>query len=326
MRTMSSSSDAGSAKRPPLRHRSGPLGWLTENSLDGMARRRAALGYLFILPTVLGILIFFAGPVLVSLGLSFFKWNIFQPAQYVSLQNYDRVLNDDVVVASFRNTFRFGVIAVSLQLTLGLMLALAVERKMNKWLRYYFRSAYFLPLLTSAASISIVMSYMFHREFGPINYYLTQLGLPRISWLNSSRWSLIAVVIVYVWQRVGFSFIVFIGGLNNIPREVLDAADVDGATGWRRLWHVILPLLSPTILFAGVIGFINALQVFDQPFVLTGGGPGDSSRTAVMAIYQAAFRNLEFGYGSTIAVLLFVAILLVTAFQFWVSGRYVFYQ
>jgi multiple sugar transport system permease protein len=203
---------------------------------------------------------------------------------------------------------------------------MAVQQRMPKALRYYFRTAFFLPVLTSAASISIVLAYMFHREFGVINYYLGKLSIDPIPWLNSSRWALITVVLTYVWQGLGFTFIIFTGGLNNISKEVLEAADMDGARGWRRLWYVTLPLLSPTILFAAVIGVINALQVFAEPYVMTKGGPGDASRTVVLTIYEAAFKNLELGYGSAIAMLLFVVILLVTAAQFWISKRSVFYQ
>ncbi|MEW5957949.1 MAG: sugar ABC transporter permease [Chloroflexota bacterium] len=304
----------------------GFLGRLTENTLRGMAWRKALMGYLFILPTIAGILIFTAGPVLVSLGLSLYQWNVIQPAEFIGLENYWRFYNDAQALASFWNTVKFVVLAVSLDLVLGLLLALAVEQKMPRGLRYYFRSAFFLPVLISAASISIVLAYMFQKEFGPINYYLGFLGIARIPWLTSSDWVLITVVLSYVWQHVGFTFILFIGGLSNIPREILEAADVDGSQGWRRVWDIILPLLSPTMMFAAVVGVISALQVFEHPFVLTRGGPGDASRTAVMIIYQSAFKNLEIGYGSTSAVFLFVVILLATAVQFWLSKRWVFYQ
>ncbi len=306
-----------------------PLGFvasLTADTMAGMQRRKVLIAYLFLLPTILGILVFTAGPVIVSLGLSLYSWNIIDPPAFIGLQNYQRLIADPVVWTSFLNTAKFVLLAVTLQLTLALFLAMAVQQRMPKWLRYYFRTAFFLPVLTSAASIAIVLAYMFHREFGVVNYYLGKLGVSPIPWLNSSRWALITVVLTYVWQGLGFTFIIFIGGLANINKDVLEAADMDGATGWRRLVHITLPLLSPTILFAVVIGVINALQVFAEPYVMTQGGPGDASRTIVMTIYEAAFKNLELGYGSAIAMILFVVILLVTAFQFWVGKRSVFYQ
>ncbi|MCD6291012.1 MAG: sugar ABC transporter permease [Anaerolineae bacterium] len=314
----------------PMRGSSGwqfsPIAWLAEDTLAGIARRRALLGYLFVLPTVLGILIFTAGPVVVSLGLSFFKWNVFQPAEYVGFVNYRRLFNDLRVFISFVNTLKFVLLAVALQIAVSLSIALAVSQRMATWLRYYFRTAFFLPLLMSGAATGVVLGYMLHREFGVVNYYLGLLGIPRIPWLNSSNWVLYTMVLAYVWQNMGFTLVLFIGGLNNIPPEILDAADVDGATGWRRLWHVILPLLSPTMLFALVTGIIGGLQIFDIPYVMTRGGPGDASRTAVMVMYESAFKNMEVGYGSSVAVILFILIMLVTAMQFWLSKRWVFYQ
>lgn len=310
----------------PAQRRVGWLGSLTDDTLQGMARRKVVLAYLFLFPTILGILVFTAGPVVVSLGLSLFSWNVITPPEFVGVENYQRLVADPQVWTSFLNTGKFVVMAVTLQLTLSLFLAMAVQQRMPTWLRYYFRTAFFLPVLTSAASISIVLAYMFHREFGVINYYLGKLGVDAIPWLNSSRWALVTIVLTYVWQGLGFTFIIFIGGLANISREILEAADLDGAYGWRKLRLITLPLLSPTILFAAVIGVINALQVFAEPYVMTKGGPGDASRTVVLTIYEAAFKNLELGYGSAIAMILFVVILLVTAAQFWLSKRSVFYQ
>jgi multiple sugar transport system permease protein len=217
-------------------------------------------------------------------------------------------------------------LAVIIELTLAFALALGVQRTVRPALRYFFRSAYFLPLLTSAATISIVMAYMFHSQFGVINYYLGLVGVPRIPWLEQAQWALLSVVLVYVWHRLGFTFIVFSGGLGNLPKEVLEAADVDGATGWRRLWYIVLPMLSPSILFAAVTAIISGLQIFDEPFVMVKGGPGDATRTVVMLIYESAFKNIELGYAAAIAAMLFVVILLVTVIQFRISKALVFYQ
>lgn len=303
-----------------------PIAWINENSLSGMARRRALLGYLFILPTVLGLVLFTAGPVFVSFGLSLFEWNVISDATFVGADNYQRLVNDGRTLGSFVTTAKFVAMAVSLQLVISLLLALGVQAIKQAWLRYVFRTAFFLPLLTSAASISIVLAYMFHQDFGVINYYLEQLGLPAVPWLNDAGWALVTVVLTYVWQQIGFTFIVFLGGIGGISKDVLEAADLDGATGWRRFWDITLPMLSPTLLFAAVIGIIGALQVFAEPFVMTNGGPGDATRSVVMVLYEAAFSFLQIGYGSTIAVLLFLVILVVTAVQFKLSRSWVFYQ
>jgi len=291
-----------------------------------MARRKALLAYLFLVPTILGILIFIAGPVLASFGLSFFRWNVLRPPVYIGLDNFQRMFSDLRVGVSALNTLKFVLLGISLQIVVSLGLALAINRKMKAGLRYYFRTAFFLPYLMSGAATAIVLSYMLNADFGAVNYYLGKLGVPRIQWLTSSSVVIYTIVLAWVWQHMGFTLILFIGGINNIPTEVLDAADVDGATGWSRLWHITLPMLSPTVLFAAVVGVIGGLQIFDLPYVMVRGGPGDASRTVVMVLYESAFKNMEVGYGSAIAVMLFLAIMIVTALQFWLSKRWVFYQ
>ena len=300
--------------------------WLFQDTMAGLRRRRAALGYLFVLPTLLGIFIFLAGPVFVSFGLSLYKWNIFKPPVYTELGNFQCLLRDMRVAISFVNTIKFTVGAVSLQIVVGLFLALIVHRITHSLARYYFRTAFFMPLLMSGASVAIFMGYIFHKEFGALNYYLTLIGLPQIPWLTKVDWVLITIVLTSVWRNMGFTFVLFLGGLSNVSSEVLDAADVDGAQGLRRLRYITIPLLSPTILFAAVTGVIGALQVFEEAFIMTRGGPGDASRTIVMIMYETAFKNIEFGYGSAIALVLFLIILAVTIVQMWMSRRWVFYQ
>lgn len=302
------------------------LGWLTAPTMLGMRRRKALLGYVFIAPTILGILIFTAGPVLISVGLSFYKWNVFKPPVYVGLDNYARMLSDARVMRSFWNSSKFVVLAISLQIILSLLLALALRRRMETWMRYTFRTAFLLPFLFSGAATGIVLSYLLHQEFGIVNYYLGLLGVPRIPWITNSSLVMYTLVMAYLWQYVGGTLIAMLGGLSNISTEVLDAAEVDGAHGWKWLWHIVLPMLSPTILFVAVTGIIGGLQVFDQPYVMTRGGPGDASRTAVLTLYEAAFKNQELGYASSIAVILFCVIMVVTIFQFAMGKRWVFYQ
>ena len=300
--------------------------WLMQDTMDGLRRRRAILGYLFLLPTLLGIFIFTAGPVFVSFGLSLFRWNIFKPPDFVELANYERLISDARIAISFGNTLKFTVLAVATQVSIGLILALAVHRISNTAMRYYFRTTFFLPLLMSGAAVAVVMGYIFHKEFGPLNYYLGLLGVQQIPWKTSADWVMVTIVITSAWRNLGFTFILFIGGLSNISEEVLDAADVDGAQGFRRLWSVTIPLLSPQILFATVTGVIGAVQVFEEPFIMTRGGPGNASRTAVMVMYEHAFKDIEYGYGSAIAVVLFLVIMAFTATQMWMSRRWVFYQ
>lgn len=295
-------------------------------AIVSLRRSKAILGYLFVAPTILGILIFTAGPIVFSLLLSFFYWDILTPMKYAGLDNYTWLIEDEVAVTAFRNTIVFGVTVVVLQSVLGFFLALSIRNVMNKYLKFVFRSVFFLPLLMSGATVSVFMAYFFNTDFGIVNYYLAVLGFPEVPWLSSSDVVLFTTVLVYTWQHVGFTFILFLGAFSTMPAEVIEAADVDGISGWRKIWHIYLPLVSPTLFFSSVIGFIHAVQVFDHPYILTRGGPGDANRTAVMLIYDVAFKDLEFGYGSTLAIVLFAIIFAATMLQFWVQKRWVFYE
>jgi multiple sugar transport system permease protein len=284
------------------------------------------MAWLFLAPTVIGITVFTVVPIAGSVVLSFFHWDVITSPRYAGTANYREVFADRTVLVSFRNTLVFMVLAVGLQLLLALTLALAVNGRMPGWLRSVFRSAFFFPLILSAASVSVVMKYLFNQDLGVVNWLLGQVGVSPVPWLTSGNSAMAAVVLAYVWQQFGFSFLLFVGGLNNIPREIHEAASLDGATGLRKHLSVTLPLLSPTLLVASVVGIINALQVFEQPYILTDGGPGDSTRTVVMVIYQTAFEQLRFGEASAVGVLLFVLIMAVTALQFRLSRRFVHYQ
>ncbi|MFD5162887.1 carbohydrate ABC transporter permease [Streptomyces hawaiiensis] len=284
------------------------------------------LATLFLAPTIVGIVVFTVVPIVGSVILSLFHWNVIDSPSYAGLANYGEVFSDETVLVSFRNTLLFMVFAVALQLLVALALALTLNGRMPVWLRSVFRSAFFFPLVLSAASISVVMKYLFNQDFGVINWLLGFVGIAPVPWLTSENAAMATVVLVYVWQQFGFSFLLFVGGLNNIPKEIHEAAALDGATGLRKHLAVTLPLLSPTLLVASVVGIINALQVFEQPYVLTNGGPGDSTRTVVMVIYETAFEQLRFGEASAVGVLLFVLIMAVTALQFRLSRRFVHYQ
>ncbi|MFF9625191.1 carbohydrate ABC transporter permease [Streptomyces griseosporeus] len=311
------------AARTPGRTAAPPAAGVRPGLRERGARWMAAL---FLAPTVVGIVVFTVVPIVGSVVLSLFHWNVIDPPRFAGVSNYGEVFGDRTVLVSFRNTLVFMVLAVALQLVVALVLAITVNGRMPVWLRSAFRSAFFFPLVLSAASISVVMKYLFNQDFGVVNWLLGLVGIAPVPWLTSEHAAMAAVVLVYVWQQFGFSFLLFVGGLNNIPKEVHEAAALDGATGLRKHLSVTLPLLSPTLLVASVVGIINALQVFEQPYVLTDGGPGDSTRTVVMVIYETAFEQLRFGEASAVGVLLFVLVMAVTALQFRLSRRFVHYQ
>ena len=287
-------------------------------------QRKLLIG-LFLAPTVIGLGLFTFLPILASVVLAFFSWDIITPPRFVGLENFADIAADPTIRVSFLNTIGFVVVAVTLQLAVALVLAVLVNTRMPGLLKSFFRSVLFFPLVLSAASVSIIMGYLFNENFGLVNHVLNLLGMADVPWLTSTHGAMIVVILVYVWQNFGFSFLLFLGGLSSIPKEVYEAAQVDGATGWKQFWRITFPLVSPTTLVASVMAIISALQIFDQPYVLTRGGPGDSTRTAVMVIYESAFKQLEFGRASAIGIVLTIVIMLVTAIQFRLSRRFVFY-
>lgn len=281
--------------------------------------------WVFLAPTVIGLGLFSFIPIVGSFLLAFFRWDVITAPEFVGVDNFVELAADPTVRVSFLNTIGFVVVAVLLQLAVALFLAVLVQSKMPSWLRTFFRSSLFFPLILSAASVSLVMAYLFNQEFGLVNQVLGWFGVANIGWLTTGFGAKIVVLLVYVWQNFGFTFLLFLGGVSAIPKEVYEASSLDGATGWTQFRQITLPLVSPTMLVASVMAIINALQIFDQPYVLTRGGPGDETRTAVMVIYESAFQQLEFGLASAIGIVLTVLIMLVTLVQFQLSKRYVFY-
>lgn len=291
-----------------------------------MKRREMWTAYAFIAPTFIGFFIFIIGPMLISFAISLFDWNMLTPPKFIGLGNFEQLLRDPRIGSVYLTTFKLAFMIVPTNMVLGLALAVLLDRKMPGLIRNFFKASYFFPFVVSAVAVSIIWTFMFHRDLGPLNYYLGLLGIERIPWLNSSTWSPIAVMIADVWRNVGFYVLVFLGGMQAIPRDFYEAAEVDGASAWRQFRHITLPLLSPTVLFLAVISVIGALQIFEQPQILTNGGPGDATRTIVMYLYEHGFKFFDMGYASAIAISLFFIILVFTGLQLRLSRRWVFYS
>lgn len=292
----------------------------------GSNKSNRLLVWVFLAPTLIGLGIFSFIPIIGSVLLAFFRWDIITAPEFVGMDNFVELATNPTVRVSFFNTITFVITAVIIQLAIALGLAILVQSKMPERLRTFFRSTLFFPLILSAASVSLIMSYLFNQEFGLINQFLGLFGIGNIGWLTTGFGAKVVVLLVYVWQNFGFTFLLFIGGVSAIPRAVYEASAIDGVTGWKQFRNITLPLVSPTMLVASVMAIISALQIFDQPYVLTRGGPGDSTRTAVMVIYESAFQQLEFGLASAIGIVLTLLIMLVTGIQFQLSKRFVFYE
>jgi multiple sugar transport system permease protein len=290
------------------------------------AQREAIGGYLFAAPTIVGYVLFVLGPIVAAMFISCMEWNILTPPKWIGLLNYDRLIADRRVTVVLGNSLKLAVSLIVLDVVVGLGLALLVNSRKEALLRYLSRTSFFFPVLISGAVVSVIWFYFLHYDFGVINYYLRKLGIPRIPWLISHVWAIPSVLLVSLWKGVGFSFVILLAGLQNIPPHLYEAASIDGAGPVARFRYVTLPMLTPTLFFLAVVGAIGGLQVFDIPTVLTQGGPGDASRTIVMYIYYHGFQSLRLGYASALAMILFALILLLTAVQLRLSPRWVFYQ
>lgn len=280
------------------------------------AFRKYALAYLFIAAPVIATVIFLVIPMLTSLWWSFNDYSGLQPARFVGLANYVELLtHDQRFLQSLGNTTLFVLLGMSLGPSLGLLTALMLNQKVR--FQAIFRTAYFLPVMTSLVVVSTIWRMLYNRS-GLLNTALVGLGLKAVGWLSDPHWALFSVVIASVWQGFGFETVVFLAALQNIPRELYEAATVDGADAGQRFWYITLPVLRPVIFFVYVIGIIGSYQVFDQVFVMTSGGPLFSTNTLVFYLFSK-FQDLRLGYASAIAYVLFIILVIFSYLQWRLS-------
>ena len=288
-----------------------------------LQRLQARAGYLFLFPSFALYVVFVLAPVIVTCILSFAYFDPMQGSRWVGLDNYVRFFTDDRSQQIFWNTLRFTVFAVTGNICVGMLFALALDRKMPEVLLYLFRLAFFLPVIIAAAFVSIVWGYFYGDDLGVINYYLIRLGFSPVHWLTSSRYAMMSIVIMDVWKNAGFFMIIFIAALQGVPQRLIEAAVMDGAGYWRRFFRIVLPWISPVVFFAIVYASIGALQVFESIVILTQGGPGDATRSMSIYIVEEAFDSFEIGYAASIAVVMTMVILAITLLQFLASRAWV---
>jgi multiple sugar transport system permease protein len=267
--------------------------------------------WLFLAPYLTVFLLFRFGPVLGGFLISLTRWNIVGDPIWVGLDNYVRLIGDDLFHTAFVNTLLFVGLTVPAMVALSLGLALLVNVHLPP--RVFARTAIFLPYVVMAAVVGVIWNWMLESNFGLVNYFLGVIGLGPYRWLTDYRLALPAVAAVTVWWTVGFNMIIYLAGLQEVPRELEEAAMIDGAGSFGVLFHVTLPVLTPTTFVVVMLTIINAVQVFDQIFVMTGGGPGTATLTLVQYVYYQAFQIFNLGYGSAVAYLVFV-LLAVLAF------------
>lgn len=288
--------------------------------------RESLSGYLMQAPALLVLTAFVLIPIAAAIFLAFTKYNLFDPPKWNGLNNFPRLFSDRRLWKTYENTVLVALGSVLGNNVLGLLLAMGVNRAMSRTFKYFLRAALFFPVLTTAASLAMVWRYIFGTDRGALNWVLGQLGIARIQWLTSSEWALSSVILYQIWRSVGVTMVVYLAGLQGIPKELYEAARIDGANAWQLTRHITLPLITPSAFFSVVMGFIAGFQIFEGSYVLTTGGPGDASRTLAVYLYEIAFRRFEMGYGATISVTLLLLLVLLTVLQFWVGNRWVYYE
>ena len=282
--------------------------------------RRLSPAWWFIAPALALLGVFFCLPVLGALLLSFTDFDIYalgdlDTLRFVGLRNYQRLLQDPLLWIALKNTLYFVLVGGPLSIGVSLAAALAIEHRLVRC-KGLFRAAFFLPVVTTLVAVAVVWRYLYHPRYGLLNYALGLLGIAPVDWLGDPDWAMPAIILMAVWKNFGFNMIIFIAGLHSIPAQLYEAAALDGAGPWRQFRHVTLPMLAPTFLFVVVMTMIGYLQLFAEPYVMTQGGPANSTLSVVLLMYQEGFRWWNMGYAAAVAFVLFALILVTTLAQF----------
>lgn len=286
-----------------------------------LARRRVVQSYLpaylFLLPNFLGVLVFIAFPVFFALYMSVQDWNGITPPRFVGIGNFQALSADPIFWQSVGNT----VIYTLLTVPVGIVFSLGVAVLLSRGIRglAFFRAAMFVPVVTSALAIAVIWKWIFDYDNGLINDILSLVNLPQIPWLTSNPWPMIGLAMIGVWKSFGLAAIILFAALQSVPESLLEAAAIDGASGWRRFWSVTLPLIAPAVLFVTITTFINSFQVFDQVYYMTRGGPLYGTTVMNYLVFQRAFQEERFGAASALAYVMFAIIFVVTLVQLRVS-------
>jgi multiple sugar transport system permease protein len=279
----------------------------------------------FLLPAMLLIGIFFFLPVLGSLILSFTDFDLYSLGdrsvlRFIGVENYVRLFQNPDFGRALRNTFYYGLVGGPLSIAASLGAALLVNAKLAP-LRGFFRSVYFAPYVTTLVAAAVIWRYLLNTRYGLINYGLGALGIGPIDWLGDARWALPAIILMSIWKNFGYNMVIFVAGLQSIPDELYEAAELDGAGRWRRFRHVTLPMLAPTLGFVTIITLIGYFQLFAEPYVMTQGGPLKSTTSLVLLMYEEGFRWWRMGVAAAVAFVLFDIVLIGTAIQLWFRRR-----
>lgn len=287
-------------------------------------RSEVISGYLFILPSLIIFVTFMIIPIFMGLYISLTDYDGFKTMNFIGLKNYADMFKDSYFQVSFKNNILYTLFTVPGTLILSLLLAVAVNKGIKG--SPVFKTVFFFPYITSMVAVGIIWTLLFNPTVGPINSFLKSVGISNPpGWLLSTKSALPAVMIVTIWKWAGYYMIIFLAGLQGIPKQLYEASEVDGASGITRFFHITLPLLSPTTFLILILLIINSFQVFDLINIMTEGGPGRATNVLVYRIYQEGFKYMHFGYASAEAYFLFAIILIITGIQFWGQKKWVVY-
>lgn len=303
-----------------------PKMWLAKprrRRRSGLAREEMRDGYLMVVIWLLGFLVFTAGPIVASMWLSLTTWDLISDAKWAGVANYRAMLKDDLIWTSLWNTFYYTLILVPLSTVGALGLSMAMNLKI-RGMRFY-RTVYYLPSITPVVATTLLWLMIFQPEFGVANYVLQKFGLSKQLWLLSPEQAKPVLLLIALWG-IGGGMPIFLAGLQAIPREFYEAAEIDGSNYWNSFIHVTLPLLTPVIFFSVITGIIGSFQVFASAYIATAGGPENATLFYVLLLYRNAFEYFKMGYASAMAWVLFIIVLVFTIFQFRLARRWVHYE
>jgi multiple sugar transport system permease protein len=288
-----------------------------------LRRREAVTGYLFILPAVLGFILWTAGPMVYSFWMSLHEWDLLTSPEWVGFGNYRDMWDDPLFWKSLRVTFYFLFVSVPLFQLISFGVALLLNVRVRGI--SFFRTAYYLPTIVPLVASSVLWAWVFNSEFGLLNALLRKVGISKILWLQDPTWAMPALIVMSLWV-FGGTMIIYLAGLQGIPQHLYEAAELDGAGEWNKLINITIPMMSPVIFFNLVLGLIGSLQTFTQAYVITNGGPQNSTLFYALYIYRRAFTDFKMGYASALAWVLFGIVLVFSILVFRSFGRMVYYE
>ena len=281
--------------------------------------RNVGAAWCFVAPALLVIAVFFFLPVFAALAMSFTDFDIYALAdsrnmRLVGLQNYARLLQTPLFWQAFGNTLYFVVVGVPLSITVSFGAALLLHSRLVKF-RAFFRTALFAPVVTTLVAVAVIWRYVFHPHYGLLNYTLGRIGIPPIDWLGDPHWAMPAIIVFAVWKNFGYNMIILLAGLQSIPEQLYEAARIDGASMWQQFRHVTLPMLTPIVTMVNILTIAGYFQLFAEPYVMTQGGPLQSTVSVLYFMYEEGFKWWNLGSASAVAFVLFLFIFCVTAVQ-----------